>query len=135
MTPCGERKTLMFSATFPEPIQELARRFLNNYLFLVVGIVGGACGDIEQTFVQVAKKDKRNKLKEILTDMKSQGRLAGTLIFVRERRTVDYVASLMSESGFPTTSIHGERLQRERELAVNDFTVSIINTVKTFNYI
>ena len=37
------RQTLMFSATFPAQIQRLASEFLNNYLFLQVGIVGGAC--------------------------------------------------------------------------------------------
>lgn len=40
MPPTGERQTLMFSATFPKQIQELASDFLNNYIFLAVGRVG-----------------------------------------------------------------------------------------------
>ena len=58
----------MFSATFPEAIQRLAGTFLHDYLFLAVGVVGGACSDVEQTFYQVSKFDKRNKLNEILGD-------------------------------------------------------------------
>lgn len=56
----------MFSATFPKEIQELASQFLHNYLFAAVGIVGGACADVQQIFYQVARNEKRNKLKELL---------------------------------------------------------------------
>ena len=34
MAPKGQRQTLMFSATFPEAIRNVAKEFLNNYLFL-----------------------------------------------------------------------------------------------------
>ena len=45
-----KRQTLMFSATFPEAVQHLAVEFLNNYLFLAIGIVGAASTDVTQTF-------------------------------------------------------------------------------------
>jgi len=38
-----DRTTLMFSATFPEKIQELASDFMEDYLFLAIGRVGAAC--------------------------------------------------------------------------------------------
>ncbi|XP_050072463.1 ATP-dependent RNA helicase vasa [Anopheles maculipalpis] len=111
------RQTLMFSATFPAEIQELAGKFLNNYICVFVGIVGGACSDVEQTIHQVEKFKKRKKLEEIL----NEGNPKGTLVFVETKRNADYLASLMSETQFPTTSIHGDRLQREREMALDDF--------------
>ena len=49
----GKRQTLMFSATFPEEIQTMAMDFLDNYLYLAVGIVGGACSDVIQSFHEV----------------------------------------------------------------------------------
>jgi probable ATP-dependent RNA helicase DDX4 len=55
-------QTLMFSATFPEEIQRLAGTFLRNYIFLTVGIVGGASTDVEQEFFEVGKFKKRGKL-------------------------------------------------------------------------
>lgn len=61
------RQTLMFSATFPEDIQRLAGKFLHNYLFLAVGIVGGACSDVEQRFHLVSKFEKRSKLTELIS--------------------------------------------------------------------
>jgi probable ATP-dependent RNA helicase DDX4 len=43
------------------------------------------------------------------------------LVFVEMKRTADFIASYLSESDIPTTSIHGDRLQRERETALCDF--------------
>ena len=57
----------MFSATFPDDIQLAAKTYLKKtYLFLKVGIIGGACTDVEQTFHQVSAFEKRDKLVEIL---------------------------------------------------------------------
>ena len=39
----------MFSATFPDEVQESAQEFLaDDYLFLTIGLVGGACSDVKQ---------------------------------------------------------------------------------------
>ena len=62
----SQRQTLMFSATFPEEIQRLASDFLNDYLFITVGRVGGATTDITQKVMEVTEYDKREKLSEIL---------------------------------------------------------------------
>ncbi|XP_076160936.1 ATP-dependent RNA helicase vasa isoform X2 [Ptiloglossa arizonensis] len=121
MVPLGERQTLMFSATFPDEVQLLARRFLSNYLFLAVGIVGGACLDVEQHFYEVARNLKKNKLKEILERQNDAGTLMGTLVFVEMKRKADFIAAFLSENDYPTTSIHGDRLQRQREEALADF--------------
>merc|ERR1739844_25843 len=42
-------------------------------------------------------------------------------VFVETKRNADFLASALSSEGFPTTSIHGDRLQREREEALSDF--------------
>ncbi|XP_012221478.2 ATP-dependent RNA helicase vasa [Linepithema humile] len=122
MAPVENRQTLMFSATFPCEIQELASRFLRNYLFLAVGIVGGACADVEQNFYQASgQSEKRKLLKELMEKQNQMGSLEGTLVFVEQKRHTDFIAAFLSESNFPTTSIHGDRLQREREEALADF--------------
>ena len=69
----GQRQTLMFSATFPDDIQCLASNYLHEYLFLAVGIVGGACSDVEQNFHLVPRFEKKDKLIEILTT--TQGKI------------------------------------------------------------
>lgn len=65
-----ERQTLMFSATFAEDIQKLAADFLNDYLFVTVGRVGGANTDITQTVVNCGKNDKREKLVSLLKEQR-----------------------------------------------------------------
>ncbi|CAL7945638.1 unnamed protein product [Xylocopa violacea] len=121
MVPLGERSTLMFSATFPDEVQHLAKRFLSNYLFLAVGVVGGACSDVEQHFYEVARNKKKDLLKEILERENDAGKLEGTLVFVEMKKKADFIAVFLSENNYPTTSIHGDRLQRQREEALADF--------------
>lgn len=53
---------LMFSATFPDEIQVLAAKYLRNYGFLTVGVVGSASSDVEQEIIEVSKFKKRAKL-------------------------------------------------------------------------
>nr|WAW12296.1 DEAD box helicase 4 [Gambusia holbrooki] len=112
------RQTLMFSATYPEDIQRMAADFLKpDYLFLAVGIVGGACSDVEQKFVQVTKFSKREQLLDILKITGTER----TMVFVETKRQADFIAVFLCQEKVPTTSIHGDREQRERELALTDF--------------
>jgi len=62
--PTGKQRpqTLMFSATFPREIQQLASQYLNDYVFVTIGVIGGACSDIKQTIYELPRYKKRNKL-------------------------------------------------------------------------
>ncbi|XP_058267279.1 probable ATP-dependent RNA helicase DDX4 isoform X2 [Hemibagrus wyckioides] len=113
-----ERQTLMFSATYPEDIQRLAACFLKvDYLFLAVGVVGGACSDIKQLILQVTKYSKREKLLELLKTTGAER----TIVFVETKRYADFIATFLCQEDVPTTSIHGDREQREREKALSYF--------------
>jgi len=68
MPPKSERQTLMFSATFPEEVQRLAREILNDYIFVTVGHIGGANVDIEQKVMNVDQMNKRDELVRILNE-------------------------------------------------------------------
>ena len=61
-----ERVSGMFSATFPTAIQTAAAKFLNNYVYIVVGVIGGACDDVQQIFIPLERGEKREKLIEII---------------------------------------------------------------------
>nr|CAJ15139.1 vasa homlogue [Platynereis dumerilii] len=113
----GQRQTLMFSATFAAEIQQLAKEFLSEYVFVTVGRVGGANSDITQEVHQVTKYEKREKLVEIL----NQAGTDRTLVFLETKRSADFLAAYLSQEQYPATSIHGDRLQREREEALLDF--------------
>ncbi|XP_074669774.1 putative ATP-dependent RNA helicase DDX4 [Strix aluco] len=118
MPPKDKRQTLMFSATFPEAVQRLAGEYLKtDYLFVVVGHMGGACSDVQQNILQVPNYSKRDKLIEILQSIGYER----TLVFVDKKKKADYIAAFLCQENIPTTSIHGDREQRERELALHDF--------------
>lgn len=117
MPPTAGRQTLMFSATFPRDIQMLARDFLKEYIFLSVGRVGSTSENITQKVEYVEDIDKRSVLLDILH---THG--AGlTLIFVETKRMADSLSDFLINQGFPATSIHGDRTQREREKALEMF--------------
>lgn len=117
MTSVQDRQTLMFSATFPRDIQMLARDFLKDYIFLSVGRVGSTSENITQRVMYVEDDEKRSALLDIL----SSGDQGLTLVFVETKRMADALCDFLMSQNFPATAIHGDRTQRERERALEQF--------------
>ncbi|XP_070173554.1 ATP-dependent RNA helicase DDX3X-like isoform X2 [Littorina saxatilis] len=120
MPPVGKRQTLMFSATFPKEIQVLARDFLDNYIFLAVGRVGSTSENITQKVVWVEESEKRSFLLDLL-NASGTGPESLTLTFVETKKGADSLEDFLIYEGYPATSIHGDRSQREREDALRVF--------------
>ncbi|XP_025207846.1 ATP-dependent RNA helicase vasa-like [Melanaphis sacchari] len=119
MVSSAERTTVMFSATLPIDVQLIARSYLKpHYISVAVGEVGGACKDVTQTFIEVNKFSKKNALVALLNETND---CQGTIVFVEQKRQADFIAAYLSELNYPTTSIHGDREQPEREKALRDF--------------
>jgi hypothetical protein len=86
MTEKSKRQTLLFSATFPRPIQELAADFLRDeYLYLLVGKQNSACSQIQQEVLLVSHYEKREKLLEVLRSIERQR----VLIFVQSKKSAE----------------------------------------------
>jgi probable ATP-dependent RNA helicase DDX4 len=66
---------------------------------------------------EVDKFKKREKLMEILSNVGTDR----TMVFVETKKNADFLATYLCGEGLPATSIHGDRLQREREEALRDF--------------
>jgi len=116
----GERISGMFSATFPDAVQQVAKQFLENYVFISVGIVGGACKDVEQVFEQVEQKEKRGKLLDILKGTPDDN--YKIVVFCGTKKGADFLATDLSNRKISSTSIHGDRLQSQRETALREFS-------------
>ena len=123
----GERQTMMFSATFPKKVQELARNFLDNYIFLAVGRVGSTSENITQKIEWVNEEEKRSFLLDLLsmsgvtTDPNSRSAEVLTLAFVETKKGANALEHFLDREGYPVSSIHGDRSQREREEALFHF--------------
>ena len=118
------RRTMMFSATFPRPIQRLAADFMDSYLFLKVGPVGSTSENITQRIKWVERGDKESAVAAELRDTPKR-----TLIFVETKRSADYLSRVLSQQGFQCQSIHGDRTQYERERALEDFKINRITVL------
>jgi len=108
-----ERQTVMFSATFPKSIQNMARSYMKDYLYLTIGRVGSTNDCIRQDIIQVRESDKPDKLMELLSSVDGL-----TLIFVDTKRRCDTIADFLNMNDIGCVSIHGDRTQSEREQAL-----------------
>ncbi|XP_051132021.1 DEAD-box ATP-dependent RNA helicase 52C-like [Andrographis paniculata] len=124
MPPCGERQTLLFSATFPAEIQRLASDFLSNHIFLAAGKVGSSTDLILQRVEFVSDMDKRGHLLNLLYSQRAKvdnAKDALTLVFVETKKGADSLEGWLSRKGFPSAAIHGDKAQMERERSLKSF--------------
>ncbi|CAF3425393.1 unnamed protein product [Rotaria sp. Silwood1] len=117
MPTTGQRLTLMFSATFPKQIQELARDFLHDYVFLAIGRVGSTSQNITQKIVWVEEAEKRSFLLDLLNIQAD----TLTLVFVETKRGADMLEEFLCNHQYAVNSIHGDRSQAQREDALKSF--------------
>jgi ATP-dependent RNA helicase DDX3X len=112
-----DHQTVMFSATYPREIQDLARNYLRpDFLFLTVGKIGAATDLITQKFIYTQNYEKEQKVVEIIKQDSGK-----TLIFARTKKRVDELAYLLQGEGFPVSSIHGDHSQNQRNSAMRSF--------------
>lgn len=125
MPPPGRRQTLLYSATFPKEIQQLAREFLHNHSFLQVGRVGSTTASIKQDVRWVEDRQKLQQLLDILREYKNDH----VLVFVEKKRDADTLERHIFRAGHAVTSIHGDRGQRDREQALGSFKSGLNNVL------
>jgi len=116
-----DRQSLMFSATWPEEIRELARDFQDDAVFLNVGSLELAANhNIKQHVEVIDDSRKMARLSELLKDITSE-KDSKTLIFTQTKRMADMLTSSMRRNGFPSLAIHGDKSQSERDWVMNEF--------------
>ncbi|MEM9351946.1 MAG: DEAD/DEAH box helicase [Planctomycetota bacterium] len=112
-----ERQTLMFSATMPEEIRQLAQRWLKNPESVAVAPVATPAERITQTVHLVDKKRKPDLLSHFLTEQ-PRGR---TLVFSRTKHGADKIVRRLKKSGVEAAAIHGNKSQGARNKALARF--------------
>merc|ERR1719361_641705 len=110
------RRTLMYSATFPDEIQNLAQDFLYEYIFLAVGRVGSTTALITQQLKYVESAHKTDELLDLIPTLKGK-----TLVFTAKKRTADTLEGILCRNNFPAITIHGDKTREQREYALKQF--------------
>lgn len=116
LTP-GNRQTMMFSATMPLGVRELADEFLSDAVYVSVDPLTSTASNIQQKVYLVEKEDKRKLLKHVLETQKLQN----VLIFTRTKHGADKVVEFLQQEGYKADAIHGDKSQSTRLKILDDF--------------
>ncbi len=111
-----KRQTLLFSATMPSVINELAREALHQPITVEVGHSAPATS-VQQVLFPVEQHLKAELLKHILKNTTFDS----VLVFTRTKRGAKQVALKLEQAGFQATSLQGNLSQNKRLSAMNGF--------------
>jgi len=111
------RQSLLFSATMPEAIQELAAGLLHQPVRVEVAPVSSTAERIRQ---EVCHVDRENKLRLLLHVLEENPR-GLVLVFSRTKHGANKLAEQLSKNGVPAEAIHGNKSQGARQRALEGF--------------
>lgn len=114
-----ERQTMMFSATWPEEVQELAQEFLGDFTFMKIGSVDLCANKNIHQEVCVTTKDY--KIEQFLMDMEQKLKNKKVLVFTERKATVDRLERLLRNRRVKAMGIHGDKSQRMRSETLQRF--------------
>lgn len=127
-----DRQTLMWSATWPREVRNLARDFLGkDFMHLTVGSTELCANhNIKQVIRLCEEHEKYDSLLEIMKSIsKLEPSEQKTLIFAQTKRLADELAKNLTRRGFNAEPIHGDRSQMQREKILDAFRRNLINVL------
>ncbi|WP_327038684.1 DEAD/DEAH box helicase [Micromonospora maris] len=122
-----DRQTMLFSATMPDPIVTLSRRFLRHPITIHAGHTAET-GPSPQTEQLVYRTHSMNKVEIVARILQAESR-GLTMIFTRTKRAADRVAEDLDFRGFAVAAVHGDLGQGARERALRAFRAGKIDTL------
>jgi len=114
-----ERQTMMFSATWPDEVQDLASEFLGDYTFMKIGSVDLCANKNINQHVEVTTKDY--KTEQFLIDIEEKLMKKKVLVFTERKATVDRLERLLRNRRVRAMGIHGDKSQRMRSETLQRF--------------
>ena len=111
------RQTLLFSATMPKEIEDLADSLLHDPAVVKVDPVSSTVDRIDQKLYFVEKKQKIELLAYLLQDKS----IVNALVFSRTKHGADRIARLLNKAGITAAAIHGNKSQTARVNALEGF--------------
>mgnify|MGYP000394339183 FL=1 len=112
-----KKQTLLFSATIPEKIDELAKSVIKNAVKVQINPEETTSKNIGQLLYYLPKKNKTDLCLHLLRNT-INGKI---IIFRRTKFGVDKLAQTLLKNGYKITSIHGDKSQSIRNKAIEDF--------------
>jgi ATP-dependent RNA helicase DDX46/PRP5 len=114
-----DRQTVLFSATFPKTVENLAKKSLRAPLEIIVGGRSVASDSVEQYAEVVEEQDKFLRLLQLLGEHTDDGKKA--IVFVGKQDQADSIFEQLTRCGYSSLSIHGGMDQEDRNSNMSDF--------------
>ncbi len=115
--PKQNRQTLLFSATFADPIKQLALEFMRNPREVMVT----PRNTVAETIAHRVHPVDAGRKRELLLHLLSADSREQTLVFAKTKHGSDKLATFLDKSGIKTAAIHGNKSQSQRLRALGDF--------------
>ena len=112
-----DKQTLLFSATMPAPIRNLATKILNSPKNVKITSLNITNTDIEQKYYITSDADRDDSIVRLLDSIAPQK----SIIFTRMKREADILANFLKNKGYKAIALHGDMEQRERQIAIKSF--------------
>ena len=112
-----ERKMLLFSATMPREIANIAARYMRNPTEYVVGSRNEGAENVRHIYFMVKAADKYLALKRVVD---YHPNIYG-IIFCRTRRDTQEIADHLMSEGYDADSLHGDLSQAQRDTVMKKF--------------
>ena len=113
------RQNLMFSATMPKEIEQLAAGILHDPAFVKVDPVSSTVDRIHQSLYFVEKGNKKFLLPWLIQNLNPP--VQNALVFSRTKHGADKIAKDLNKQGIPAAAIHGNKSQSARVAALEGF--------------
>ena len=114
------RQNLMFSATMPAEIEQLAAGILHDPAFVKVDPVSSTVDRIRQSLYYVEKGNKKLLLSWLIQNLNDPP-VTNALVFSRTKHGADKIARDLVRQGIPAAAIHGNKSQSARVAALEGF--------------
>jgi superfamily II DNA/RNA helicase len=121
----ARRQTLMFSATMPRAIAELAAQMLRDPVKAAVTPAASTVERVEQRIIRVDRAAKAG----VLIDVLKRETVDRALIFTRTKHGADKVARGLARAGIAAEAIHGNKSQNQRERVLAAFRQGAVKTL------
>jgi len=112
------RQTMLFSATMPKLMNEIANSYLRSPIRIEVSPPGKAADKVTQEVHFIAKAERPNLLMEMLAKHRDER----ALVFGRTKHGSEKLMKTLVKAGFNAASIHGNKSQGQRDRAISAFT-------------
>jgi ATP-dependent RNA helicase RhlE len=121
----ADRQTLLFSATMPGAIAELADQMLHEPAKVAVTPVSSTVDRVEQRVIRVDRSAKAAVLAQVL----KREQVDRALVFTRTKHAADKVARGLVKAGIAASAMHGDKSQNQRERALLAFRSGEVRTL------